>query len=96
LHLTLRNADGHTANRLAGLFGVDSHKVMRWIKQGWLTAHRRGTERKEQQGGDSWWITRANAYRFGLEHPEEYLLKAVDQLWFLSLITQGRIGCRNT
>jgi hypothetical protein len=86
LHLTTRIGDGYTANRLAGLFGVDGHKVIRWIKQGWLTAHRRGTRRTEQQGGDSWWITHASAYRFALEYPEEYLLRSVDQLWFLDLI----------
>jgi hypothetical protein len=94
LHLTPRNGDGYTPNRLAGLFGVDSHKVSRWIKNGWLAAHKRGTHRTAQQGGDSGWITHASVYRFALEHPEEYLLRSVNQLWFLDLLTEGRIGCK--
>jgi hypothetical protein len=91
LRLRTRNGDGYTANSLASLFGVDSHKVLRWIKQGWLSAHRRGTRRTELQGGDSWWIPHASVYRFALEHPEEYLLRSVEQLWFLDLISGGRI-----
>jgi hypothetical protein len=95
LRLTTRNGDGYTANRLAGLLGVDSHKVIRWIKRGWLAAHKRGTGRTADQGGDSWWITHASARRFVLEHPEEYLLRSVDQLWFLDLVSRSRVGSKD-
>ena len=49
-----QNLDGYSANALALAFGVDSHKVTHWIQRNMLRATRRGTERTERQGGDTY------------------------------------------
>ena len=92
LRLTAAHLDGYTGNALAELFGVDSHKVYDWIKQGLLAGERRETARTERQGGDSYWIRRKDVYTFVLAHPDEWDLRTVEKWWFLSLITCGRIS----
>ena len=77
---------------MAGLFGIDSHNVGKWIRFGWLTAEKRGTDRTAVQGGDIWFIHHEQVYRFVLGHPEEIDLAKVDKLWFLDLVTRGKIG----
>jgi hypothetical protein len=99
VHLKLRrlrirsNRDWYSANQLAEAFGVDSHKVTRWIKAGALAAARRGTERLAVQGGDGFVIEHKDVREFALRFPEEYDLAKVEKFWFLDLITGGRI-CR--
>ncbi len=88
-----QNLDGYSANGLAAAFGVDVHKVLTWISRRLLEAERRGTERTIQQGGDTWWITHSAVKRFVLRAPEEIDLARVEKLWFLDLLTDGRI-CR--
>lgn len=93
--LGLRSSDisGYSAYRLAGLMGIEPKKVShQWIKFGWLKAKRRGQERTASQGGDAWYISHDSVYRFVLEHPEEIDLARVDRLWFLDLVTRGKIG----
>jgi hypothetical protein len=93
--LGLRSGDtgGYSAYRLAGLMGIDPKKVShQWIKFGWLKAERRGQDRTAAQGGDAWYIRHESVYRFVLEHPEEIDLGRVDRLWFLDLVTRGKIG----
>jgi hypothetical protein len=88
----LSTLDGYSALSLAGLFGIDSHCVGRWIRFGWLMAEKRGTDRTALQGGDTWFIRHEQVYRFVLSHPEEIDLTKVDKLWFLDLVTRGKIG----
>lgn len=83
---------GYSGNALAALFGVDNHKIYRWIEDGVLVAERRGTDRTSKQGGDTYWIRREDTYAFLLNHPDEYDLRKVEKWWFLSLITGGRIS----
>lgn len=84
--------DGYCGNALAELFGVDSHRVYRWIAHGMLAAERRGTDRSHKQGGDTYWIRRQDVHAFVMQHPDEYDLRKVEKWWFLSLITEGRIS----
>jgi len=84
--------DGYSGNALARLLGVDNHKVHQWIEDGILPAERRGTDRSHKQGGDMYWIRRADVFAFLIEHPDEYDLHKVEKWWFLSLITGGRIS----
>jgi hypothetical protein len=89
-----QNLDGYSANALASAFGVDSHKVTYWIHRNMLRATRRGTERTERQGGDTYWIAHKAVHEFVLAHPDEIDLRKVEKWWFLDLLTAGRIGVR--
>ena len=81
----------YSANGLARALGIDNHTVARWIRSGHLKAKYRGTERTEQQGGDIYLIHEKDVRRFILEYPTDIDLRKVDQLWFLDVITNGRV-----
>lgn len=85
------NLDGYSACQLADALGVDVKKVLRWIHQGALRAERRGTERLPQQGGDIWWIPDMSVRRFVLKFPQEIDLARVEKIWFLNLLTNGKL-----
>ena len=97
IHLKLKRMrfkhDGsfYSAYSLAQALGIDPHAVARWIKSGHLRAKHRGTERTEQQNGDSYLIQEKDVRRFILEHPTDIDLRKVDQLWFLDLVTIGLV-----
>jgi hypothetical protein len=76
---------------LADALGVDVKKVLRWIHRGILRAERRGTERLPQQGGDIWWIPDASVRKFILNFPGEIDLARVEKIWFLNLLTNGKL-----
>ena len=86
-----QNLDGYSACKLADAFGVDVHKVLLWIRRGLLRATRRGTERVVSQGCDIFWIPRREVKRFVLRAPEEIDLARVEKIWFLDLLTGGKI-----
>ncbi len=88
-----RNLDGYSACTLAGALGVDTHKVCGWIRRGLLHGERRGSERSAEQGGDIWWIPLSAVRKFILRAPEEIDLSRVEKLWFLDVVTGGKI-CR--
>ena len=100
IHLKLKrlrikqNLDGYSAYSLAEAFGVDWHKVGSWIRRNMLRATRRGTERKESQGGDTYWITQNAVRDFVFRYPDEVDLAKVEKFWFLDIVTGGRIGIR--
>ncbi len=86
-----QNLNGYSANGLADALGVDVHKILLWIRRGSLKAERRGTARTESQGGDTWWISDRAVRRFILRTPEEIDLACVEKIWFLDLLTGGKI-----
>lgn len=86
-----RNLDGYSACSLATALGVDAHKVCAWIRRGLLYAERRKTERSAEQG-DIWWIPISSVRKFILRAPEEIDLSRVEKLWFLDIVTGGKIG----
>jgi hypothetical protein len=88
------NLEGYSACQLADALGVDVKKVLRWIQQGVLKAERRGTQRLPQQGGDIWWISDPSVRRFILRFPEEIDLARVEKIWFLDLVTNGKLYSR--
>lgn len=81
-----------TGRGVALLFGVDSHCVTRWINLGYLKAARRGTERHEANGGDMYQIHENDVRTFVFTRPLEFDIRKVDQLWFLDLVTDGKIA----
>ena len=86
-----QNLDGYSANGLARAFGVDVRKVLTWIRRGLLKAYGRGTDRLPVQGGDVWWIPQREVRRFVLRAPEEIDLARVEKIWFLDLLTSGKL-----
>ncbi|HEX4749014.1 MAG TPA: hypothetical protein VH302_05680 [Bryobacteraceae bacterium] len=86
-----QNLDGYSANSLADALGVDVHKILLWIRRGLLKAERRGTARCCSQGGDTWWIADRAVRKFIFQAPEEIDLARVEKIWFLDLITGGKI-----
>lgn len=85
--LGLRKYDeGYTASSLAEALGVDPHWVLARIRSGSLRAVPRRTERKPEQGGDSWLISDDALLDFLREHPYDLDLHKVDSLWFMDLI----------
>jgi hypothetical protein len=87
----VRDPGGYSAYSLSKLCGIDQHGVMRWIALGWLAAEKRGTNRTEQQGGDSHFIRIEDVQRFIWEHPDEMDLRRVEPRWFLNLVSDGKI-----
>lgn len=85
------NLAGYSACQLAAALGIDVRKVLRWIQQGFLKAERRGTDRTSQQGGDMWWISDRSVRRFVLRFPGEIDLARVEKIWFLNLLTDGKL-----
>lgn len=81
-----QDPDHMTARGFAAFMGVDGTTVSGWITKGWLAAKRRGTERVAAQGGDQWWISRANARRFIIENAAAVDLRKVDRFWFIELL----------
>jgi len=93
LHITA-NLDGYSATSLAKAFGIDVHRVLTWIRRGLLRAERRTTGSQECEGGNqAWWIPRTAVKKFVMRAPEEIDLARVEKIWFLDLLTDGKI-CR--
>lgn len=86
LHLETADIDHYTANQLASCMGVDAKAVTRWIDHGLLAATRRGTKRVPQQGGDEWWIHRAQIRKFVVTNQAAVDLRKVDRYWFIDLL----------
>jgi hypothetical protein len=85
--LGLRKYDeGYTASSLAEALGVDPHWVLSRIRSGKLRAAPRRTERKPEQGGDSWLITDEAVLELLRKHPYDIDLRKVDSLWFMDLL----------
>jgi hypothetical protein len=85
--LGLRKYDeGYTASSLAEALGVDPHWVLSRIRSGKLRAAPRRTERRFEQGGDSWLISDDALLDFLREHSYDVDLHKVDSLWFMDLI----------
>lgn len=85
LNVSRRVRDGYTCDGLALCFGVDAHVIARWIRDGKLTARRRGTARQGKQG-DIHKITDDDVRAFLRDHPTTCRLDKVEQGWFLDLV----------
>lgn len=87
-----KDASGtYTAASLAAAFRVDPAVVRGWIAKGWLNATTKGTRRVEGQGGDIWQIEEDDVRRFVVKYPLVFNIARVDQLWFMNMVTEGRL-----
>ncbi len=82
-----KREDAYTACSLAEALGVDPHWVLARIRSGKLRASHRQTERKPEQGGDSWLITDEAVIDLIRDHPYDIDLRKVDSFWFMDLIS---------
>ena len=89
--LTKDTLDYYSATKIALAMGIDGHKVMGWIRRGWLRAQAKGTLRTGQQGGDVHLVHVTEARRFLLHHPDEYELGPIDKFWLLEILSGGRL-----
>src|SRR6266508_4402855 len=78
--------EAYTACSLAEALGVDPHCVLARIRSGKLRASHRQTERKPEQGGDSWLITDEAVIDLIRDHAYDIDLRKVDNVWFMDLI----------
>ncbi len=84
--LGLRKTDeGYTAAALAQALGVDSHRVLSWMRRGMVRATRRHSDRDH----DMYYIADAAVRQFVARNPGEVDLRKVDQLWFIDLMMGG-------
>jgi hypothetical protein len=81
-----KRSDGLTMRMMEDLFGVDHHRVERWMNLGMLTAKRKGTDRTEANGGDMWHFEPKILRAFVINHPEEVDLRRVEPLNFINLL----------
>jgi len=84
----IQNLDGNSARGLAECLGVDVHFVTRAIRDGRLKAIRRGTDRKESQGGDIWYIKDEWARKYIIENIHEIDIRKADKYWLIGLLSQ--------
>ncbi|MDI6813922.1 MAG: hypothetical protein QMD10_10325 [Desulfitobacteriaceae bacterium] len=81
-----KSDEGYTARSLAQAFGVDDHKVVRWVELDLMRASRRNSERPH----DMYFIPEREVKRFVCTYPTEFDLKRVDQVWFIDLLAGVR------
>jgi len=77
-----KSDEGYTARSLAQAFGVDDHKVVRWVELGLLKASRRNSERPR----DMYFISDQEVKRFVTTYPTQFDLRRVEQVWFIDLM----------
>jgi hypothetical protein len=82
------NTDQYSARGLADCFGIDSHAITRWINRGLLKAEWQNSDRDR----DIYVIHEKDVRSFIFENPMEFDLRKVDQLWFMDLITDGKMS----
>ena len=77
-----KSDEGYTARSLAQAFGIDDHKIVRWVELGLMHASRRNSERPN----DMYLIPDREVKRFVCTYPTEFDLKRVEQVWFIDLL----------
>ena len=81
-----RVRDGYTMRDLELCLGEDHHKIIGWIKNGWLQDRLQGTRRHDGNGNDIHRFREKDVLHFIKNHPQEINLGKVDQMWFLDLV----------
>lgn len=73
MQLSSRICEGYSLKDIQELIGVNSRKVYGWICKGWLRL-------------DNGRASDVEMRRFLRLHPEEYLLRRVDEAWFKDIM----------
>ena len=85
LHINKRS-NGLTMRMMEDLLGCDHHKIERWMALGLLEAKRKGTDRKETQGGDMWHFEPKRIREFVINHPDQIDIRRVEPISFIHLV----------
>jgi hypothetical protein len=85
-----KNLEGYSASQVALGFGIDSHCVTRWIREGYLKATRRGTDRTEKQGGDMWWVEEADLRNFIIRNLSLIDFRKVEKYWIVDILIKDQ------
>ncbi|MEK6323594.1 MAG: helix-turn-helix domain-containing protein [Acidobacteriota bacterium] len=89
-----QHSDMMSGSETAQCFGVSDATVYRWIKKGLLKA--RLKDNAAIPSPQCHFLVHDNAIRdFVQRHPMEFDLRRVDQLWFLNLIFEDRLGAKD-
>lgn len=76
----------YSAHQLAGMMGVSTPVVLRWIREGWLKATMRGASQNDFGGpGDRWMITPRAVKTFLLDNATLINPKGIDFIWLMDL-----------
>ena len=81
LEISYRVTNGYTMKEIAECFGVCDELVRKWVAKGLLQ-----TKWQPRDERDRVRFTDAAIREFVKNHPQEYSLARVDQLWFLGLV----------
>jgi hypothetical protein len=73
MNLSSRVREGYSLHDVQVLVGVNSRKVYSWICKGWLRL-------------DDGRVSDTQMRRFLRRHPEEYILRRVDEAWFKDIV----------
>lgn len=87
LHISRRVREGYTMRELELALGLDHRRIEQLVSSGKLRARVRGNLHVE-----AWRFTDGDVRDFVRRHPTAFRLDRVDQLWFLDLVFQGRVG----
>lgn len=80
MKLSSRVREGYSLQDVQELLGVNSRKVYSWICKGWLRL-------------DDGRVSDMQMRRFLRRHPEEYILRRVDEAWFKDVVfSKGSTG----
>lgn len=82
LQISQTVTNGYSLREVCRCFGVDHHVVDHWIEHGWLRLTLEGGDRSRQLSR----FSDKELRRFVCNHPLEFRLDKVDQVWFLGLI----------
>jgi hypothetical protein len=83
----------YSSHAMTQLFGIDSHTLDRvWLRKypDELKYELKG-ERQRRQAGDIKLFHVDTIRQFVINHPEEIDLRKVDKMWFLWLVTEGKV-----
>lgn len=83
------SSDVYNVTSLADCFGVDSSTVLRWIREGILKAEVLQTR---ADGQETRLIRERDVLAFIVENPMQFDIRKVDQIWFVDLLSDGKIG----
>jgi len=82
--------EGYTLRDLELCFGADHRAIERWAREGKLSVRKRDYETGGHRSRP-WAVSHRAVREFVVNHPMEFRLDRVDQLWFMDLILEGNL-----
>lgn len=82
----------YSASQLAEFLGLSERRIGRWVREKKLKPRGREPRSAKQRGEVTLYFHRSEVRRFVRRYPMEIDLRRVNQLWFLDLVFDGRIG----